>query len=119
MELTKNDTIDFDPISVESIHQANGYLIVKMPSQPCYTQKIAAKNGEDRIPQYEVEFLVYNSKFVQNSIKLPFSTAEWEIKHPSGSRMCFLPANYSAEGPVTLIFEKGNKATEIVGQGLN
>lgn len=115
LNFTKEDIIDFDPIRVKSVRKDGSKLVVNMPSQPCYSQRVKLKKGVDRIPNYEIEFIIDNGEITQNSLKPPFKSMEWKIRSPEEMRACFLPVNYVVDGPVILTFECEEKIFKIVG----
>jgi hypothetical protein len=115
LNFTKEDKIDFDPVRVKSVRKENSNLVINMPSQPCYSQRVELKKGVDRIPRYEIDFVIYNGEITQNSLKPPFKSVDWEVKSPVELRACFLPVNYIVDGPVILTFEFEGKIFRVVG----
>jgi hypothetical protein len=115
LNFTKEDIIDFDSVRVKSVRKDGSKLVVNMPSQPCYSQRVELKQGVDRIHNYEIEFIIDNGEITHNSLKPPFKSLDWEIRSSVEMRACFLPVNYIVDGPVTLTFKCEEKIFRIVG----
>ena len=110
-----DDVLDFAPIHISSIVNDAGVIVVKAPSQPCYSQ--TSGEGPWQVPVYCCEMHVYAGSIKTLSVNLPFDTEDWTVDYEGGSRGFLLPWVFEAEGPIRLAFFVGeDPKIEIVGE---
>ena len=111
------DTIDFEPATVAAVVSRDEYIAVELPAQPCYSQ--AVYDDPSSAPYYSCEMQVLDGNIELLKVVLSFETESWEVKFNGGTRACFLPHNFSAEGPIVLSFyenDSENPAIVISGK---
>ena len=80
------------------------YIAVELPRQPCYSQ--ATDEDLGNAPEYSCEMQIIGGTVEQLNVDFPFVTKYWEVEYLNGTRACFLPHNFIADGPIRLTFYK-------------
>ena len=119
-DFNDSDVIDFEPANIEAVVSMEKYIAVELPRQPCYSQI----TGDDpsTAPEYSCEMRVIGGTVEQLNVDFPFVTEYWEVEYLNGTRACFLPHDFMADGPVKLTFYKdefNNPAIVIKGEKFN
>jgi len=112
------DVVDLDPAVVDSVDEREGYVAIMFSQQPSYSRAV----GENPrlVPLYDCEIRVWGGEVERLDAKLPYETTEWEITFDGGSRSCFLPAEFTAGGPVRLqLGPSGAPKIVVTGTGVS
>jgi hypothetical protein len=91
-------TLDLEPAKLAAIEQRLDKVVLVFPSQPSFL------DGQTHVPSFVCELHIYGGVIEHNDATLPLETEDWRVEYRGGARMCFLPVDFTAEGPVRVTF---------------
>jgi hypothetical protein len=91
-------TIDLEPAVLTAIEQRLNKVVLVFPRQPSYSTQ------QTHVPYFACEMRVRGGVIERNDAVLPLQTDEWRVEYLGGSRRCFLPMGFEAQGPVRVTF---------------
>ena len=101
-------TIDLEPAVLTAVEQQSDRVVLVFPSQPSYSEQSTL------VPHFTCQMRISRGVIERNDAVLPLETDEWRVEYLAGSRQCFLPIGFAAEGPVRVTFWQRNVPKLIV-----
>jgi len=105
-------TIDLSPATLAKIERRGDDVALHFPSQPSYTD--AHGNAPRVVPFFRCELLVEGALIESIPDKFPLESEDWSLTFRGGSRACFLPDPFEADGPVKISFGPHDSARVVI-----
>jgi hypothetical protein len=105
------DTINLDPATIKNIEEKNGYIAIVFSQQPFYS---ISQDNNSTIPVYDCEIRIWGAKLELLNTEFPFEIQHWQLSFKGGSRYCFLPINFMADGPIKFVLGSDESPNAII-----
>jgi len=95
--------IDFEPSFITKVVVRSSHVAIVFPKQVMYGTP--PEDEPPSCPFVHCELLIQGGKVSAELLELPISADNIHVDYKDGSRACFLPIGFSAEGPVRVYAE--------------